>query len=166
MARGFLNARHKTGGAAAVNEYTLASGQDISAGDAVSLAAGVISRVTSAAAIHGICAGYKATATTDFPTSLTTGDTNSNVLVYDDLRNTVFEAVVTGTNATTNGVGKAVAYTAGTQVTQGSIKRSAAVGAVGSPSAGQGFRILGAVKRPGNALGDTNCDCYVEVNLA
>ena len=181
MARGFINARHKTGGAAAVNEYLVAASQTIAAGDVVSLSANGevqhVSGITSGVAdenILGVCAAAKTsgagtTGGADFPTSLTDTGKTRTILVYDDLANTVFETSVAVVEQDDVGDGK-TALVQGAAVTVGSqlVSRQSAT-ATGdiTATAKKTFRVLGAVKRPGNALttDEATVDCYVEVNL-
>ncbi len=179
MARGFLNARHKTGGAAAVNEYQISTTQTIAEGDLVGLASGEIVRVAATVsgsdsnttvAIIGVAASSK---TSDgsgvgntFPTSLTTNvDQDGSILVYDDLANTVFETSVATVAATD--VGGAAKLVNSAPVTIGSQtvgRQSADATFAGTAAVGKSLVVLGAVKRPGNSLGtDATVDCYVQV---
>lgn len=176
MARGFLNARHKTGGAAAVNEYKVDTSQTIAAGDVVGLNAGVVERCTASSGITnldilGVAAASKTSSASgtgaDFPTSLTDADLTDKVLVYDDLQNTVFETNVADVAQADVGANIGVIATAAVTIGSQTVSRESGTGTVATGNAGKTFKLLGAVKRPGNALATANgtVDCYVAVNL-
>jgi hypothetical protein len=176
MARGYLNARHKTGGAAAVNEYKVDTSQTIAAGDVVGLNGGVVERCTASSGITnldilGVAAASKTSSGSgtgaDFPTSLTDADLTDKVLVYDDLQNTVFETSVADVEQADVGANIGVIATAAVTIGSQTVSRESGTGTVAAGNTGKTFKLLGAVKRPGNALavGNATVDCYVAVNL-
>jgi len=93
--QGFRFVKTTHGMPPSINEYTIAASQTINPGDLVTLSSGKVAEFATGDLVFGVAAGYAKTDQSRFSTSLTSNtlDADNTVLVYDDLANTMFEAV-------------------------------------------------------------------------